>query len=93
MNIDGELFAQTQRLTGVDREAKQVSQGLRAPVEGESTHLALLGGSEPQREGLPGAARLKMMWVRTSGITTRRWFEGDLPSRKGLLDHQRYQTR
>ncbi len=37
-----------------------VSRGLRAPVEGENTQLALLGGSGPQIEGVAGEARLKI---------------------------------
>lgn len=49
LNIDDELLAEAQRLTGVKEKVALVREGLRALIERESARrLAKLGGSEPQ---------------------------------------------
>lgn len=48
-NIDDELLAEAQRVTGVKEKVALVREGLRALIERESARrLAKLGGSEPQ---------------------------------------------
>lgn len=48
VNIDEQLLAEAQRLTGVTNRNVLVQKGLRALIERESARqLALLGGSEP----------------------------------------------
>ncbi len=51
VNIDDELLAEAQRLTGVKERATLLREGLKALIERESARrLARLGGSEPQLE-------------------------------------------
>jgi len=54
LNIDDQLLAEAQRLTGVREKVALVREGLRALIERESARrLALLGGSEPQLKPIP----------------------------------------
>lgn len=54
LNIDDQLLAEAQRITGVSEKAALVREGLRALIERESARrLARLGGSEPQLEPVP----------------------------------------
>jgi len=49
LNIDDELLAEAQRVTGLKEKVALVREGLRALIERESARrLAKLGGSEPQ---------------------------------------------
>ncbi len=49
LNIDDQLLAEAQRITGVSGKAALVREGLKALIERESARrLARLGGSEPQ---------------------------------------------
>ncbi len=49
LNIDDELLAEAQRMTGMSEKTALVREGLRALIERESARrLARLGGSEPQ---------------------------------------------
>jgi Arc/MetJ family transcription regulator len=61
INLDDELLAEAQRLTGVRERTALVHEGLRALIERESARrLARLGGSEPGLKPVsrrrPGAA-------------------------------------
>jgi Arc/MetJ family transcription regulator len=52
VNIDDQLLAEAQRLTGVMEKAALVREGLRALIERESARrLERMGGSEPQLRG------------------------------------------
>lgn len=54
INIDDELLAKAQRLTGVKEKATLLREGLKALIERESARrLAALGGTEPQLEVAP----------------------------------------
>ena len=54
LNIDDQLLAEAQRITGVSEKAALVREGLRALIERESARrLARLGGSEPQLQPIP----------------------------------------
>lgn len=54
MNIDDQLLAEAQRITGVTEKAALVREGLRALIERESARrLARLGGTEPQLQPIP----------------------------------------
>ena len=54
INIDKELLAKAQRLTGINSRADLVREGLRSLIERESARrLARLGGSQPQLEDIP----------------------------------------
>ncbi len=54
LNIDDELLAEAQRVTGLKEKVALVREGLRALIERESARrLAKLGGSEPQLEPVP----------------------------------------
>jgi Arc/MetJ family transcription regulator len=54
LNIDDELLAEAQRITGVSEKVALVREGLRALIERESARrLARLGGSEPQLKTIP----------------------------------------
>jgi Arc/MetJ family transcription regulator len=54
LNIDDQLLAEAQRVTGVSGKAALVREGLRALIERESARrLARLGGSEPQLMPIP----------------------------------------
>lgn len=49
LNIDDQLLAEAQEITGVSEKSALVREGLRALIERESARrLARLGGSEPQ---------------------------------------------
>ena len=51
LNIDDQLLAEAQRITGVSEKSILVREGLRALIERESARrLASLPGSEPQLE-------------------------------------------
>ena len=54
LNIDDQLLAEAQRVTGVSEKAALVREGLKALIERESARrLARLGGSEPDLEPVP----------------------------------------
>lgn len=54
LNIDDQLLAEAQRISGVNEKAAIVREGLRALIERESARrLARLGGSEPQLKPVP----------------------------------------
>ena len=54
LNIDEELFAEAQKLSGLSGKATVVREGLRALIERESARrLARLGGSEPSLKNVP----------------------------------------
>ncbi len=54
LNIDDELLAEAQRVTGMKEKVALVREGLRALIERESARrLARLGGSEPQLKPVP----------------------------------------
>jgi Arc/MetJ family transcription regulator len=49
INLDQQLLAEAQRMTGIKERTALVHAGLRALIERESARrLARLGGSEPQ---------------------------------------------
>ncbi len=49
LNIDDELLAEAQRITGIKEKTALVNEGLRALIERDSARrLAKLGGSQPQ---------------------------------------------
>jgi len=54
LNIDDQLLAEAQRMTGVSEKAALVREGLRALIERESARrLARLGATEPQLKPVP----------------------------------------
>ncbi|MEN8166077.1 MAG: type II toxin-antitoxin system VapB family antitoxin [Pseudomonadota bacterium] len=54
LNIDDELLAEAQRISGLTEKTAVVREGLRALIERESARrLALLGGSDPQLQAIP----------------------------------------
>lgn len=54
LNIDDQLLAEAQRVTGMSEKVALVREGLRALIERESARrLARLGGSEPQLQPTP----------------------------------------
>lgn len=54
LNIDDQLLAEAQRITGMTEKSALVREGLRALIERESAQrLARLGGSEPQLQPTP----------------------------------------
>jgi Arc/MetJ family transcription regulator len=54
VNIDDQLFAEAERLTGIHEKATLLREGLIALVERESARrLAALGGTQPQLESIP----------------------------------------
>ena len=54
LNIDEQLLAEAQRITGVSEKAVLVREGLRALIERESARrLARLGATEPQLKDIP----------------------------------------
>jgi len=54
VNIDDELLAEAQRITGVTEKAALLREGLRALVERESARrLAQLGATEEQLKSAP----------------------------------------
>ncbi len=51
LNIDDQLLAEAQRISGMTEKTALVREGLRALIERESARrLAKLAGSEPQLE-------------------------------------------
>jgi Arc/MetJ family transcription regulator len=53
LNIDDQLLAEAQRLSGVTEKAALVREGSRALIERESARrLVRLGGGEPQLEAI-----------------------------------------
>lgn len=61
INLDDDLMAEAERLTGEDEKTSLVREGLRALIERESARrLAALGGAMPDLEPTPrrkGASR------------------------------------
>ena len=56
LNLDDQLLAEAQRITGVSEKATLVREGLRALIERESARrLAKLGATEPHLK--PGSRR------------------------------------
>ena len=54
LNIDDQLLAEAQRITGVSEKVALVREGLKALIERESARrLAKLGGSEPHLKPIP----------------------------------------
>ena len=54
VNIDDQLLAKAQHITGVSEKTALVREGLRALIERESARrLARLGGTEPQLKSVP----------------------------------------
>lgn len=54
LNIDDDLLAEAQRISGVSGKAALVREGLQALIERESARrLASLGGSEPKLRDIP----------------------------------------
>ena len=54
LNIDDELLAEAQRITGMEEKTALVREGLRALIERESARrLVKLGGSQPQLRPVP----------------------------------------
>ena len=54
LNIDDELLAKAQRMTGITEKTALVSKGLRTLIERESARrLAQLGGTEPRLRPIP----------------------------------------
>ena len=54
VNIDDQLLAKAQHITGVSEKTALVREGLRALIERESARrLARLGGTEPQLKPVP----------------------------------------
>ena len=53
-NLDDELLAEAQRITGMKERTALIHEGLRALIQRESARrLASLGGSEPQLTSTP----------------------------------------
>lgn len=54
LNIEDELLAKAQRVSGLKEKTALVREGLKALIERESARrLARLGGSEPQLRRVP----------------------------------------
>lgn len=54
VNLDDELLAEAQRLSGITERAALVNEGIRALIERESARrLARLGGSQPKLKPIP----------------------------------------
>jgi len=54
VNLDDDLLAEAQRLSGITERAALVNEGIRALIERESARrLARLGGSQPQLKPIP----------------------------------------
>jgi Arc/MetJ family transcription regulator len=54
LNIDDQLLADAQRLTGISEKTSLVREGLRALIERESARrLARLGGTQPKLKPVP----------------------------------------
>lgn len=54
LNIDDQLLAKTQQITGITGKSALVHEGLKALIERESAkRLARLGGSQPNLQAIP----------------------------------------
>jgi Arc/MetJ family transcription regulator len=54
INIDDELLADAQRMTGIKERTELIRAGLRALIErAAARRLAKLGGTEPQLKPIP----------------------------------------
>jgi Arc/MetJ family transcription regulator len=54
INIDDELIAEAQRVTGVEERTALIHEGLKALIQRESARrLARLGGTEPGLRPVP----------------------------------------
>lgn len=54
LNIEDELLAKAQRVSGLKERTALVREGLKALIERESAHrLAQLGGSDPRVRPVP----------------------------------------
>lgn len=54
LNIEDELLAKAQQVSGLKERTALVREGLKALIERESARrLALLGGTEPQLQPIP----------------------------------------
>lgn len=54
INLDEELLAKAQEMTGITGKTDLVREGLRSLIERESARrLARLGGSQPELEDIP----------------------------------------
>lgn len=54
LNIDDQLLAEAQRITGMAEKTALVGEGLKALIERESARrLARLGGTEPKLKAIP----------------------------------------
>ena len=54
LNIEDELLAKAQRVSGVEERTALVREGLKALIERESARrLARLGGTEPRLQPVP----------------------------------------
>jgi Arc/MetJ family transcription regulator len=54
INIDDELLAQAQQLSGLTECTQLIREALRALVQRESAHrLAQLGGTQPELKSVP----------------------------------------
>ena len=54
VNIDDQLLAEAQRLTGITERTAVLREALQALIERESARrLARLGGTEPQLDSIP----------------------------------------
>jgi Arc/MetJ family transcription regulator len=54
INLDDELLAEAQRITGLKERTVLVREGLKALIEREAARrLARLGGSEPDLQPIP----------------------------------------
>ncbi|OGA37657.1 MAG: antitoxin [Betaproteobacteria bacterium RIFCSPLOWO2_12_FULL_62_13] len=54
INLDDQLVAEAQRITGVKERTALIHEGLKALIERESARrLARLGGSEPRLQLIP----------------------------------------
>jgi Arc/MetJ family transcription regulator len=58
LNIDDEILARAQQVSGLKERTALVREGLKALIERESARrLARLGGSEPQLNAVPRRPR------------------------------------
>ncbi len=54
INLDDQLLAEAQRITGTKERTTLIHEGLKALIERESARrLARLGGTEPRIEPIP----------------------------------------
>ncbi len=54
VNLDDQLLAEAQRITGTKERTTLIHEGLKALIERESARrLARLGGTEPRIEPIP----------------------------------------